>query len=102
MDFESTPLTARAQCLVAWAKQQAMRTLLLISCGSQCAAGHFGASRSCGMRKLTLPLKEQATPRAFEPLRAEPNGFRVHPLDRSGTVSWSWSRYDGYFAYLCW
>ena len=27
------------------------------------------------------------TPRGFEPLRAEPNGFRVHPLDRSGTVS---------------
>ena len=27
------------------------------------------------------------TPRGFEPLRAEPNGFRVHPLNRSGTVS---------------
>ena len=27
------------------------------------------------------------TPRGFEPLRAEPNGFRVHPLSRSGTVS---------------
>ena len=28
------------------------------------------------------------TPRGFEPLRAEPNGFRVHPLNRSGTVSY--------------
>ena len=28
-----------------------------------------------------------STPRGFEPLRAEPNGFRVHPLGRSGTVS---------------
>ena len=27
------------------------------------------------------------TPMGFEPLRAEPNGFRVHPLGRSGTVS---------------
>ena len=29
----------------------------------------------------------QATPRGFEPLRAEPNGFRVHLLSRSDTVS---------------
>ena len=64
-----------------------MPTQLLICCGSQCAAGHFGASRSCNLRELTLPLKEQATPRGFEPLRAEPNGFRVHPLGHSGTVS---------------
>ena len=28
-----------------------------------------------------------ATPRGFEPLRAEPNGFRVHLLNRSDTVS---------------
>ena len=30
---------------------------------------------------------EKATPRGFEPLRAEPNGFRVHLLNRSDTVS---------------
>ena len=29
----------------------------------------------------------QTTPRGFEPLRAEPNGFRVHLLSRSDTVS---------------
>ena len=29
----------------------------------------------------------QSTPRGFEPLRAEPNGFRVHLLSRSDTVS---------------
>ena len=29
----------------------------------------------------------QTTPRGFEPLRAEPNGFRVHLLNRSDTVS---------------
>jgi hypothetical protein len=29
-----------------------------------------------------------ATPRGFEPLRAEPNGFRVHLLNRSDTVSY--------------
>ena len=30
----------------------------------------------------------ESTPRGFEPLRAEPNGFRVHLLNRSDTVSW--------------
>jgi hypothetical protein len=34
----------------------------------------------------------QTTPRGFEPLRAEPNGFRVHLLNRSDTVSWQQSR----------
>ena len=29
----------------------------------------------------------KTTPRGFEPLRAEPNGFRVHLLSRSDTVS---------------
>ena len=32
-------------------------------------------------------LRGKATPRGFEPLRAEPNGFRVHLLNRSDTVS---------------
>ena len=31
--------------------------------------------------------QDGATPRGFEPLRAEPNGFRVHLLNRSDTVS---------------
>ena len=31
--------------------------------------------------------RQEATPRGFEPLRAEPNGFRVHLLSRSDTVS---------------
>ena len=29
-----------------------------------------------------------STARGFEPLRAEPNGFRVHLLSHSDTVSW--------------
>ena len=31
----------------------------------------------------------ETTARGFEPLRAEPNGFRVHLLNRSDTLSWS-------------
>jgi hypothetical protein len=34
-----------------------------------------------------LNAKKKATPRGFEPLRAEPNGFRVHPLSRSDSMS---------------
>ena len=38
------------------------------------------------------PLQESTTPRGFEPLRAEPNGFRVHLLNRSDTVSLVFSK----------
>ena len=31
----------------------------------------------------------KSTARGFEPLRAEPNGFRVHLLNRSATLSWA-------------
>ena len=34
-----------------------------------------------------LNAKQKATPRGFEPLRAEPNGLRVHLLNRSDIVS---------------
>ena len=36
---------------------------------------------------VVLPNSGEATPRGFEPLRAEPNGFPVHLLDHSDTVS---------------
>ena len=36
---------------------------------------------------LKTPIFEKTSPRVFEPLRAEPDGFRVHLLDRSDTVS---------------
>ena len=32
-----------------------------------------------------------STPKGFEPLRAEPNGFLVHLLNHSDTVSWAWA-----------
>ena len=46
----------------------------------------------CGLAPLPKgPLShvlQKATARRFEPLRAEPNGFRVHLLNRSDTLSW--------------
>ena len=40
---------------------------------------------ACSTRNSSSNSK--TTPRGFEPLRAEPNGFRVHLLSRSDTVS---------------
>ena len=39
------------------------------------------------MRTVRLKARRNATPKGFEPLRAEPNGFRVHLLSHSDTVS---------------
>ena len=57
---------------------------------------HEWGSLACGRssmgaawitRKTGYVHVGKATPRGFEPLRAEPNGFRVHLLNRSDTVS---------------
>ena len=44
-------------------------------------------SRGIGILFLPPTKGEGTTPRGFEPLRAEPNRFRVHLLSRSDTVS---------------
>ena len=50
--------------------------------------GSIPGGRTCiGLRRKPCALVQQATPRGFEPLRAEPNGFLVHLLSRSDTVS---------------
>ncbi len=48
-----------------------------------------GASAFAKKARASSPAtsNRKTTPRLFEPLRAEPNGFRVHLLNRSGTVS---------------
>ena len=47
-----------------------------------------GVAAGPGRRRPKLRSSlEKATARGFEPLRAEPNGFRVHPLSRSDTLS---------------
>jgi hypothetical protein len=43
--------------------------------------------RSYNWQAGALNAKKEATPRGFEPLRAEPNGFRVHPLSRMDSMS---------------
>ena len=46
----------------------------------------MGAHRSPPESEIIA--QAQATARGFEPLRAEPNGFRVHHLNHSVTLSW--------------
>ena len=51
-----------------------------------------GGARSCMSAHRSPPESDiiaqaQATARGFEPLRAEPNGFRVHHLNHSVTLS---------------
>jgi hypothetical protein len=43
--------------------------------------------RSYNWQAGALNAKTEATPRGFEPLRAEPDGFRVHPLSRMDSMS---------------
>jgi hypothetical protein len=43
--------------------------------------------RSYNWQAGALNAKTEATPRGFEPLWAEPNGFRVHPLSRMDSMS---------------
>ena len=59
---------------------------------TQCARHRFPHRRfACCMLGSPPGGATQATPRGFEPPRAEPNGFRVHLLSRSDTVSWQQS-----------
>ena len=51
------------------------------------AIGLFSSGRAPHCNPVQEPLPTTTTPRGFEPLRAEPNGFRVHLLSRSDTVS---------------
>ena len=41
----------------------------------------------CAQLRTSRARVRRATPRGFEPLRAEPNGFLVHHLNHSVTVS---------------
>ena len=57
-----------------------------------CCHARFPRYTECVIHKesatcIGAAMNKHTTPRGFEPLRAEPNGFRVHLLSRSDTVS---------------
>ena len=55
---------------------------------AEVAPGNGGAAKlNIRIKKRVSSTRSRATPRSFEPLRAEPNGFRIHLLSRSDTVS---------------
>ena len=54
--------------------------------GTPCTCVH-DASEGCRLSHTLYSLCIASTARGFKPLRAEPNGFRVHLLSRSDTLS---------------
>ena len=56
-------------------------------CGVAATVEEEGRAIACATALTGSKCGNKTTPRGFEPLRAEPNGFRVHLLSRSDTVS---------------
>ena len=56
-------------------------------CVCMCIGRHVYVVQSLWNAKLGDLCTWATTARGFEPLRAEPNGFRVHLLSRSDTLS---------------
>ena len=74
------------------ATNKAQQQLTILGHWSPHARTARGPSRTASGIGAALPRQHcvsrvGSTARGFEPLRAEPNGFRVHPLGSSGTVS---------------
>ena len=51
--------------------------------------GQVTTATSCCCLRRRRGASDKTTPRGFEPLRAEPHGFRVHLLNHSDAVSQS-------------
>ena len=56
-------------------------------CGVAATVEEEGRAIACATALTGSKCGNKTTPRGFKPLRAEPNGFRVHLLSRSDTVS---------------
>ena len=103
VDFESTTLAARLHCLLV---HPLMATYMAsadsfsdggsLNYPSSFRVTHYWALRhpcelsiGCkgGRASVCANVSYLSTARGFEPLRAEPNGFRVHHLSHSVTLS---------------
>ena len=63
--------------------------LLLLLCAAFCQASVSAQADAWKIAaEAGLTEMRNTTARGFEPLRAEPNGFRVHLLGHSDTLSW--------------
>ena len=94
-DRESLPLphsTARASKHALDEAPQVPRPLNRARAGlvsEENASASVGRAAPLSRHLATL----NSTAKGFEPLRAEPNGFRVHLLGRSDTLSWEGTIY---------
>ena len=88
MDFESISLTARTHCLgLKWTTNVEPWRVPAWQASSSGVVAQCRVDVCSVEEKLGALAWEKATARGFEPLRAEPNGFQVHLLSRSDTVS---------------
>ena len=90
MDFESISLTARPHChMLALFADCPWHSRWNGHSRNKCAMAFKVAFAMAFKVTFTMAFNVGSDPTAkgFEPLRAEPNGFRVHLLSRSATLS---------------
>ena len=91
MEDKASPRRAQeSKCKKSRAGCPAMAVLIAQDVLSMASVLWLSAAVRLPLPLLAAPPGElwKATARGFEPLRAEPNGFRVHLLSRSDTLSW--------------
>ena len=110
VDLKSTPLTTRAskqlknvidiieRCLVFVRSFDLPRVCRIVKQFTQFETTVCGAREKCVNNFLDFfvlnvvwLVHAKATAKGFEPSRAEPNGFLVHLLNHSDTLSWWWN-----------
>ena len=89
--FKSIPLIIRTQCrwmgmqfMFAWKRKRGHLRCQPPDCN------RYGRPHLLFRHRWQHVNLPRTTPRGFESLRAEPNGFRVHLLNHSDTVSIRW------------
>ena len=83
------PSGLRRQTQVLVERSAWVRTPQLSFFPRVCACAQLSSRRLRGQSNDCKRKPMETTPRGFEPLRAEPNGFLVHLLNHSDTVSCS-------------
>ena len=86
-----------------WEHHEPWRKPPKLRAPGNCLPLSIASQRIVRQTHCSHPEGLRSTPRGFEPLRAEPNGFRVHLLNRSDTMSLVWEplNIDGHGAVRC-
>lgn len=82
--FTSGPFTRKRKLQLA---KRAVEAQPFLEAGCFLIFQHAFKSSSSQLESNAIQFRRKTTPKGFEPLRAEPNGFLVHLLSHSDTVS---------------